>query len=163
MKPTIEQRPVDSYFEEYNAVYQRMPYPGMAYISVILFLFGLIAVAWAVPFPVIPFLGKYSSYLNWASFVIAALIYFCLRLSPLISYLMLFLTLAISYLIIQLEQWQKANGPSLLAIGLIVLILGLLGQWILLKLANAGKTVRLAIISPVWALVSFLKRIKVKY
>jgi len=163
MKPNIEQQPVDRYYEEYNAVYERMPYRIIAYVSVMLLMFGLMSVAWALPFPAIAFLGKYKGYLNWASFVIAALIYYCLKLSPVISYLMLFLLLGFSYIIIQLEQWQKAGGPPLLMISFIVLALGLLGQLLMLKLAKADKIMRLVTIAPVWAAVSLLKSIKLKY
>jgi len=163
MKPTAEERPVDTYFEEYNIVYQRMPLKPVAYVSVILLLFGLMAVVWAMPFPQLAFLGKYKGYINWASFLIAAGIYYYLRLSPLVSYLLLLLLLAFSYIIIALEQWQKQGGAPLLAVGAVALLVGLLGQLLVLNQAGAAKTWRLVGLAPGWAAVSLFRLVKLKY
>jgi hypothetical protein len=163
MKQDAEQRPVDGYYEEYDAVYQRMSLRPVAYLSVILMMFGLMAVVWAIPFPPIAFLGKYKGYINWASFLIAAGIYYYLRLSPLVSYLLLFVLLAFSYIIIALEQWQKQGGAPLLAAGAIALFVGLLGQLLVLNQAGAAKTWRLLALSPGWAAVSLFKSVKLKY
>jgi hypothetical protein len=163
MKPTAEQRPVDLHFEEYNAVYQRMPLKPVAYLSIVLLLFGLMAVIWALPFPELSFLGKYKGYINWASFLIAAGIYYYLRLSPLVSYLLLLLLLAFSYIIIVLEQWQKQGGSPLLAVGAIVLFMGLLGQLLVLNQAKAQKTWRLMALAPGWSAVNFFRKLKLKY
>jgi len=163
MNSNIKQRPVDTYYEEYNTVYQRMSLSPVAYLSVLMMLFGLMAVVWAIPFPYIAFLGKYKGYINWASFLIAAGIYYYLRLSPLVSYLLLLLLLAFSYAIIALEQWQKEGGAPLLAVGAIALFVGLLGQLLVLNQARAINTWRLLALSPGWAAVSLFKKLEIKY
>jgi hypothetical protein len=159
----MEQRPVDKYYEEYNAVYQHMALKPLAYFSVLLMMFGLLAVVWAIPFPEIAFLGKYKGYINWASFLIAAGIYYYLRLSPLVSYLLLLVLFAFSYVIIALEQWQKQGGAPLLAAGGIILLIGLLGQLLVLNQAKAVKTWRLMALSPGWVAVSLFKVLRLKY
>jgi len=163
MTPNPEQRPVDVYYEEYDAVYQRMSLRPLAYLSVVLIMFGLMAVVWAIPFPQIAFLGKYKGYINWASFLIAAGIYYYLRLSPLISYLLLLMLLGFSYIIIALEQWQKQGGSPLLAVGAIVLFIGLLSQLLVLNQAKAQNTWRILALAPGWAAASLFKKLKLKY
>ena len=159
----MEQRPVDKYYDEYNTVYQHVALKPSAYISVLLMMFGLLAVVWAIPFPEIGFLGKYRGYINWASFLIALGIYYYLRLSPLVSYLLLLVLFAFSYAIIALEQWQKQGGAPLLAAGAITLLAGLLGQLLILNQAKAVKTWRLIALAPGWAAVSLFKTLRLKY
>jgi len=163
MNPKVEQRPVDRYYEEYNQVYQRGISPVLVYLSVVFILFGMLGVAWAIPFPHIAFLGQYNMYLNWASFLVAGLIYYFLRLSPILSYIMLLVLFVLSYGIIQLEQWQKAGGPSLLAIGLVVLVTGMVLQLLMYRMAKTYFNAFLYIKAMVWTMVNLLKSVKLKY
>lgn len=163
MKPNAAPSPAEKHYQEYNQVYKQAPNKVLVYISVIFMLFGLLALSWALPFPHLGFLGKYSGYINWASFLIALLIYLYLRLSPMVSYLMLFMLFGFSYGIIQLEQWQKAGGPSLLAISAVIFALGLAGQILILKAAKVVQVAPMLFKSTVWFLVSILKGIRVRY
>jgi hypothetical protein len=158
-----ELRPVERLVEEYSQVYKTINYPVVLYISVALVLFGLLGVAWAIPFPHIGFLGKYNGNLNWASFLIAGLIYYYLRLSPMMSYLMLFVLFACSFGIIQLEQWEKAGGLPLHLVSMMLLAVGGAGQIMLYSLVNVKSRLQLLVNSTVWMFAVILKGIKLKY
>jgi len=161
MPPKIEQRPVDGYFEEVDQAYHKNA--AIAVLAVLLMLFGLVTFVWALPFPHLGFLGKYNGYLNWASFLIAAAIYCLLRLSPMVSYLMLFLLFGFSYGIIQLEGWQKTGGPALWLIGIIGFGVGVAIQMLINKPADVNTGLNRLTKSPVWLLVFLLRSVKIRY
>ena len=164
MPTPIEPRAVDHNFEEYNQVYIQASKPVSLYVAVLLTMFGLMALTWAIPFPHIAFLGRYNGYLNWASFLIAGIIYYHLKLSPMVSYAILFLLFGFSYGIIQLEQWEKAGGPHLWLLSLIILLIGLAGQIVAFKAsATRNNYFKLLTQSSTWLLVTLLKIIKIKY
>ncbi|MDT3404511.1 hypothetical protein [Mucilaginibacter terrae] len=161
MPSKIEQRPVDRYFEEVGTAYNKNA--GVAALFVLLMLFGLVTLVWALPFPHLAFLGKYNGYLNWASFLIAGLIYYLLRLSPMVSYLMLFWLFGFSYGIIQLEGWQKAGGPALWVIGFSVFAFTLAVQLFAISASKISKGFNFLFKAPVWVLVLLLKKLGLKY
>ena len=109
----INERPVDRYFREYKHAHQDRTNQIIHYICVPALAFSVFGLIWAVPFPHLAFLGIYNGYFNWASFVIAIAIYFYLRLSPIISYFILFILLGFSYGIMELVAWQQTGGPPL--------------------------------------------------
>lgn len=161
MKPKQELRPVESQFDIYNKTVSTLPGTALLYAAVILTLFGLMLFAWALPFPHLNFLGKYNGYVNWASFLIAALIYYYLRLSPTVSYLLLFILFAFSYLIIQLEQQLSAGG--LLLTGFVVLLAGLAGQIAVYRKLSNVSTFKMLIQAPLWLIVSALRKLNLRY
>jgi len=163
MQSPVEQRPVDRDFEEYDQVYRGAKNSYILLIAVPLMMFGLMALIWAIPFPNIAFLGKYNGYLNWASFLIAALIYYHLRLSPMVSYLLLFMLFGFSYGIIKLEQVEKAGGMQLWLAGLILATFGIGLQTWIFKTVKANNTLMLLSKSSTWFIVTILKAIKVRY
>jgi hypothetical protein len=163
MQSPAEQRPVDRDFEEYDSVYRGAKNSYILLIAVPLMMFGLMALIWAIPFPHIAFLGKYNGYLNWASFLIAALIYYHLRLSPMVSYILLFMLFGFSYVIIQLEQLEKAGGMQLWLVGLILVTFGIGLQILVFNDAKASGVFNLLRISSTWFIVAILKAIKLKY
>ncbi|MFD1256162.1 hypothetical protein ACFQ3S_05095 [Mucilaginibacter terrae] len=163
MQSPVEQRPVDRDFEAYNQVYQRVNNSYILLIAVPLMMFGLMALTWALPFPPIAFLGRYNGYLNWASFLIAALIYYHLRLSPMVSYVLLFMLFGFSYGIIQLEQAEKAGGMQLWLAGLMLATLGIGLQLSIMNAKKAGNLFPLLKKASTWFIVKILKSIKVRY
>jgi hypothetical protein len=163
MQSPVEQRPVDRDFEEYESVYRGAKNSYILLIAVPLMMFGLMALIWAIPFPHIAFLGKYNGYLNWASFLIAALIYYHLRLSPMVSYLLLFMLFGFSYGIIQLEQVEKTGGMQLWLAGLILSTFGTGLQIWIFNNTKAVHAINLLKVSSTWFIVTILKAIKLKY
>jgi hypothetical protein len=168
MKPKIEQRPIDRIYNEYQRMYEQAPYANVLYPAILLLSFGILACIWFIPFPYIAFLGKYNGFVNWASFLIAGVVYYCLRLSPLVSYGMLFLFFGYSYGIIQLEGWEKNGGLALWACGMLSLLAGLM-----LVLVNYIKmrehfelskfVARSIAYGPLWMLVGLCKTLGLRY
>ncbi len=160
MKSSTQQRPIDRMVSQFDQAQATSRYPVLTYVATVLIMFGLLAFVWAIPFPHIPFLGKYNGFVNWASFLIAGFVYYALKLSPVVSYVVLFFFFASSYLIIQLEYWQKAGGPALWLIGSGVLIIGII--FFILSTKNKDQ-LRLLLVSPFAAAAKLLASLKVKY
>ncbi|WP_158824949.1 hypothetical protein [Mucilaginibacter lacusdianchii] len=162
-EPKAPERLVDQYFESYENVYQQVTNKWLVYASIPVMLFGLIAFVWAIPFPHLQFLGRYNGFINWASFLIAILIYYYLRLSPVASYILLFLLFGFSYIIIQLEQWQKVGSTPLWLVGLVLLLLGLGAQFTLLSFVRGNNYLQLLLKAPLWFIINVIKKLKLRY
>ncbi|PAW93644.1 hypothetical protein CKK33_09110 [Mucilaginibacter sp. MD40] len=167
-KPKHEDlRPVEVFFARLDASHQNPTNRVLHYICVPLMVLGILGMAWAVPFPEIGFLKAYKGYFNWASFVIAIAIYYYLKLSPLLSYFMLFLMFGFSYLIMQFETWEKAGGPQLSAVSVGILLLALLGQYIGGKIEGKEQSfnddTKLAHVTPLWVMFRLTRKLKLRY
>lgn len=104
---------IEFYFDKFSAAHQDPANIIIHIVFIPLLVFSLFGILWAIPFPYIKFLGQYNADFNWSSFLLAFSIYYYLRLSPLLSYFMLFILLIYCYLITEIQQWQKAGGPAL--------------------------------------------------
>ena len=104
---------VGFYFDKFAAAHQNPANKIIHIIFIPLLLFGLFGLAWVIPFPYIKFLGHYNGDFNWSSFLLAFLVYFYIRLSPALGYVVLFVMLLYFYVITQMALWQKAGGPSI--------------------------------------------------
>ena len=150
------ERPIDILFEKYDASHQNKVNRIINWICVPLIVFGLLGFAWAIPFPQLNFLGQYKDFINWASLLIAFSIYFYLKVSPVLSYSMLFILFAFSFGVIQLDGWQKAGGPAIgdLCVGL--LIIAFTGQFIGQKIEGKRysfiNSLKFQFYGPIWLL-----------
>ena len=158
---------VDFYFDKYALAHQNPVNKRIQIIAIPLLMFSLFGLLWCVPFPYIPFLGQYNSYFNWASIFIAVCIYFYLKLSPILSYFMLFVLLAFSFVIMLVQQWQKAGGPALLLIcgvifiaSIIALAIGYNQERKKLSFEYRYKNI---LIAPLFLLHLVARRFKIKY
>ncbi|AYL97152.1 Mpo1-like protein [Mucilaginibacter celer] len=162
----IDERPVDRYFREYAAGHQDPVNIGIHYFCIPLLAFSLFGLIWAIPFPHLPFLGIYNGYFNWASFVIAIAIYYYLRLSPIISYFILFILLGFSYGIMELITWQQTGGPAMPALCLSIFIPSLSALLIGNSRENTYAQNRLniksLIIAPAYLLNQLLNKLRIK-
>ncbi|MDN3583710.1 Mpo1-like protein [Mucilaginibacter flavus] len=125
-----EETRAERLLNEYALSHQDPLNKKIYYVCVPLLMFSLFGLLWAIPFPQLKFLGAYNGYFNWASFAIAIAIYYYLRISPLISYTILFILLGFSYLILELLSWQALGGPAMWLICVIIFIPSLC--WILI-------------------------------
>lgn len=167
-KPKQEDlRPVEVFFARLDASHQNPTNLLLHYICVPLMMLGILGMAWALPFPEIGFLKAYKGYFNWASFVIAIAVYYYLKLSPLLSYLTLFLMFGFSYLIMQFEVWEKNDGLPLGLVSVAILVLSLLGQYIGGRIEGKEQSFnddsKLAHVTPLWVMYRLARKIKLKY
>jgi uncharacterized membrane protein YGL010W len=161
------QRKIDVYFNRLDTSHQNPTNRLLHWLFVPVMVLGLLGMAWALPFPHIELIGKYNGYFNWASFVIAFAMYYYLKLSPLLSYFALFLLFGLSYGVMQLELYEKAGGPPLAMVSVVVLFTGLTGQFIGGKIEGKEDSfnddTKLLHITPLWVLYSLTKRFGLRY
>ena len=160
-------KPVDILFDKYAESHQNHTNELIHWICVPLIVFSLLGLVWAIPFPHMDFLGRYNGFLNWASFLIAFSIYYYLKLSPVLSYIMLLVLFGFSYGIIQLEQWHKAGGPALWQVSLIIFLISWVGQFIGHKIEGKKPSflddIKFLLIGPIYLLHLILKKLSVRY
>ncbi|ATP58964.1 hypothetical protein CPT03_22070 [Pedobacter ginsengisoli] len=164
---TEQRSEVDVLFDKYAESHQNPSNEIIHWICVPLIVFSLLGLVWAIPFPHIGFLGKYNGYLNWASFLIAFSVYYYLKLSPVLSYLMLLLIFAMSMIIVQLEKWEASGGPALWLVCLVIFVIAWIGQFIGHKIEGKKPSflddVKFLLIGPIWLLHFICKKVGLRY
>jgi uncharacterized membrane protein YGL010W len=160
-------RPIEVYFNRLNASHQNPANKLLHFIGIPLVLFGILGIAWAIPFPFIKFLGQYNGMFNWASFVIAFSVYYTLKLSPNLSYTILIILFVLSFGISQLAALETAGGPPLIWVSTAILAVGVLLQYIGGNMEGSKRSFeddwQLALITPIWLMHFLAKRIGMKY
>jgi len=163
-QPTPKQRDIDILFDKYNVSHQNPANRIINWIAVPFIVFAVLGLAYAIPFPHLGFLGQYNAYINWDSLIIAFSIYFYLRMSPLLSYIMLIIEFVMGYGVLELA---KTGYPILVDVCFVILFTCFIAQYIGQKiekkpysLANSAK---FQFYAPIWLLSLVLKRFKVKY
>ncbi|MCR8559692.1 DUF962 domain-containing protein [Mucilaginibacter sp. BJC16-A38] len=166
-KTVAEARPVDVYFDKYAESHQNPTNKLIHWICVPLIVFSLFGLIWSIPFPYIKFLGQYNGYFNWASFLLAFSVYYYIKLSPVLSYLMLLILFGFSYGISELDQWHKTGGPALWEISLVIFVLSWIGQFIGHKIEGKKPSflddLKFLLIGPIWLLHFILKKYSIRY
>ncbi|MBB6128144.1 Mpo1 family 2-hydroxy fatty acid dioxygenase [Mucilaginibacter lappiensis] len=160
-------RLVDVYFAKYAESHRNGTNEAIHFICIPLIVFSLLGLVWSIPFPYLKFLGSYNGVFNWASFLIAFSIYYYLKLSPVLSYIMLLILFGFSYAIIQLEHWHQAGGPALWLVSLIIFFISWVGQIIGHKIEGKKPSflddIKFLLIGPIYLLHLVLKKLSVKY
>lgn len=163
-KETIPLRPIDQKLLDFDIHYQGFKLSG---VSVIVASLGFLGLVWSIPFPTLNFLGTFNGYFNWASILIAFVIYFYYRLSPVLSYIAIFLVGLYSYCIVQLEHWAIEGGPAFWLSCLILFLLGML-LYILWAITSKKKGVlsrvpAYLLMGPLWLGSKLMKILKLPY
>jgi len=163
----INLKPFEILFEKYTASHQNKLNLIINCIAIPIMVFGLLGFTWAIPFPVFSFLGQYIGYINWTSLIIAFSIYYYLKLSPLLSYFMLFIEFALSFGVSELVEWQKVGGPHVgfICFGLIMLSLTaqLIGQKIEGKPYSLANIIKFQFYGPIWLISLLLRKYSIKF
>ncbi|WP_437921330.1 hypothetical protein [Sphingobacterium sp. LRF_L2] len=165
-KPTFE-RPVDRYFYEMDDQFQGNKWIYGAFLT--LMFFGVLGLVWMIPFPKLGWLERMNmhTFLNWGSFYIAIMIYLYLKLAPTLSYAMLFSIGIMSFFIVQLEYLEKASGPAVWLIALVVALLGGIGLYVTLAKESKSLSIqtylRFLTLGPVWLWSKVFLSLKIKY
>jgi uncharacterized membrane protein YGL010W len=165
--PTIKPGSVEFYFDKFAAAHQNPANILIHIIFIPLLLFSVFGLLWAIPFPYIKFLGQYNADFNWSSFLLAAIVYYYLKLSPILSYFMLFIMLAYYYIITLLLQWQKAGGPALSTLCGLIFVISCVALYAGYK--KEGKKLsseyryKNILIAPLFLVHLLVKRFKIKY
>lgn len=162
-------RTVDKYFEQFAAQSQHSGNRALQYLFMPLWCFGLLGLIWMIPFPEIAFLKKhgYHIFLNWASFFIAIVIYYYLRLAPTLSYAVLFSIGVASFFIVQLEYVEADGGPAVWFVCAMLMLFSSIALWLGNRQedrpASPGALMKQLVHSPIWLWHFAFKRFKVPY
>jgi uncharacterized membrane protein YGL010W len=163
---STDERLVDRYFRGYEEAHQDRVNQVIHYICIPTLAFSVFGLIWSIPFPHLAFLGVYNGYFNWASFVIAIAIYFYLKLSPIISYFILFVLLGFSYGIMELVVWQQAGGPAMWSLCISVFIPSicalLIGNSREPHYSKNGLNIKSLVIAPAYLLNQLLNKLRIK-
>ncbi len=108
---------VEFYFDKFAASHQNPATKLIYTIFIPLLVFSVFVLAWCIQFPYIKFLGRYNADFNWSSVLLAIMVYYYIKLSPVLGYFILFVLLlffrAITY---NLALVQTSGGMQLWAI-----------------------------------------------
>lgn len=166
VKKTEILRPVDQYFKEYSKSHQNPTNVLIHWFCVPLITFSILGLIWAIPVQ-FSFLGKMKDYFNIASIVIGVAMYYYLKLSPTLSYAMLFTVAIFSFFIVQLEYWEQAGGPAFWLVCLIIFIVSWIGQFIGHKIEGKKPSffedVRFLLIGPIWLWSKVFEKVNIPY
>lgn len=162
-----EPREIDKLLQEYSAYHQNTTNILIQYLFIPLFIFSLMGLITAVPFPYLAFLGKYNMFINWFSVALAITIYYYLRLSPLLSYLMLFTFGALYFFIVQLEYVEQGGGPKLWQVSVVLFLISTaILSWGTAKESKKApllKRLHFILIAPLWMWFYLVKRFNWRY
>lgn len=162
-----EKREIDILFDKYSESHQNPNNKLIHWICVPLIVFSIIGLVSAIPFPYLGFLGKYNMYINWFSIVLACSIYYYLKLSPILSYLMLFFFGFCYFFVVQLEHLEKAGGPALWQVSLAIFVFAWVGQFIGHQIEGKKPSflddLKFLLIGPLWLLHFLLKKLNIRY
>lgn len=138
-------------------------------ISLALVFFGVMGLIWMIPFPQLAFLENLNmqNFLNWGSFYIAIVVYFYLRLAPTLSYAMLFSIGVMSFFIVQLEYIERAGGPAVWLLSLLIALIGFVVTYLQAKKEKTDLSMadfwKLLTMGPIWLWSKLFISLKIKY
>lgn len=162
------ERPVDRYFRTMDQTFVQGSKLGYA-VSLSLLFFGIMGLIWMIPFPQFDFLVRMNmhTFLNWGSLFIAIVIYLYLRLAPTLSYAILFSIAIMSFFIVQLEYIERAGGPAVWLVALVLAVLGFLGLFLLTRKEEKsiyGQELSYFIcFGPIWLWSKVFKKLNIKF
>lgn len=161
-------RPVDRYFYEMDQMFGKGN-KGIYALFLALAFFGIMGLIWMIPFPKLAFLENLNmqNFLNWGSFYIAIIIYLYLRLAPTLSYAMLFSIGIMSFFIVQLEYVERAGGPAVWLLSLLIAAIGITMTYLQARKDKANLSMaefwRLLTLGPIWLWSKLFASLKFKY
>jgi uncharacterized membrane protein YGL010W len=162
------ERKIDGVLSHYSDNHQNSFNQAVQYVCVPLIAFGLLGIIWSVPFPHLDILGRYNGFINWASFLIAFSLYSYYRLSPVLSYGILFMVFVFSAAIVGLEKLHTysswpTQGQVCLGIFAIGLIIQFLGQKNERKALSLSGQFKILLNGPIWVMAALFKRLKLPF
>ena len=161
-------RQVDTYFDKYAESHQNPTNKIIHWVCVPLIVFSLLGLVWAIPFPHLTFLGQYSRYVNWATFLILFSIIYYFRLSPALAVAMLLVIFVFAAIIVTLEKLHNEQGwPAMWQVCLAIFFLSWVGQFIGHKIEGKKPSflddLRFLLIGPIWLWHFIFKRLGIPY
>jgi uncharacterized membrane protein YGL010W len=163
----VSSRPIDKYFAKYAESHQDDTNKTIHWICVPLIVFSLLGLIWAIPFPHLAFLGQYNGFVNWASFLIAFVIYYYYRLSPILSYAMLLVLFVFCAAITGLENLEQSGWIPMWQVCIAIFTLAWVGQFIGHKIEGEKPSfiddLKFLLIGPLWLMHFIFRKAGIPY
>lgn len=151
---------LDLYLDKYGESHRNSINKSIHWIAVPAILFSFLGLIWSIP---VPQALQVTPYFNWASIVIAVVLYYYYRLSPAMAFGMLLIVFVMSYLIVQIEQ----SGASLWLVSLWIFVIAWIFQFIGHKIEGKKPSfledIRFLLIGPLWLLHFIFKKLGLNY
>jgi uncharacterized membrane protein YGL010W len=161
-------RPIDVLFDKYGESHQDSTNKLIHWVCVPLIVFSLLGLIWLIPFPRLEFLGPYNTFINWASLLIAAAMYYYYTLSRPLFFLMIWVIALISFGVVRIELWERdGGGPQAWIVFVSIFVLAWIGQFIGHKIEGKKPSffddLRFLLIGPLWLLHFICKKVGIAY
>lgn len=167
MKKQETKREIDIYFDKYSESHMNPINKFIHWICVPLIFFSVVGLITAIPFPKLEFLGTYQTFLNWFSFVMAAVILYYHSLSKMLAFMMILVIAVMYYFIIKLEHVEQAGGLMLWQSSLIIFVVAWIGQFIGHKIEGKKPSfiddLKFLLIGPLWLLHFVCRKLGLPY
>lgn len=148
---------LDQYFERYGEHHRNPVNKAIHWVCVPLIMFSLLGLIWMIPFP------NFTTYLNWASFVIAGSLYYYWTLSRPMALAMLLITGIMSFFIVSIET----SSPRPVLVFAIIFAASWIGQFIGHKIEGQKPSfledLRFLLIGPLWLLHFVFGKLGISY
>ncbi len=155
---------LDTLLTKYGESHQNGTNKLIHWIAVPSIVFSLLGLIWAIPMP--EFMKPYP-YFNIASIFIAFALYYYWRLSAILAFAMIFVIGLFSYLIVQLEYLERAGGPAMWLICVIIFVVAWVFQFVGHKIEGKKpsffKDLQFLLIGPIWLLHFVFKSLGLPY
>ena len=160
-------RPVDVYFDKYQESHNNQTNELIHWICVPLIIFSLLGIIWNIPFPHLEFLGRYNGFFNWASILIAFVLYYYFTLSPLLAFLMIWVIAIMAYIIVKIELFTGLGSSVAYIIYTVIFVAAWIGQFIGHKIEGKKPSflddLRFLLIGPIWLLHFICLKLGLRY
>lgn len=154
-------RPADDWFNDYGASHQNPTNKAIHWICVPLILLTVLGMLWAAPVP--EAMANMSTWLNWATIVMALALTYYFALSPSLGAGMSIVLALFAYILHTLA----AAGLPMMTASVSVFILAWIGQFIGHhiegKKPSFFKDIQFLMIGPIWLLGFIYRRMGVTY
>lgn len=158
---------VGFYFDKFAASHQEHSNKIIHVIFIPLLLFSLVGLFWSIPFPDLKFLGQYRQDFNWSSFFLAFLVYYYIRLSPVLAYPLLFIMLLMFYIVTKMDEAHKAGGVAVWMVAGMIFLFSVIALFAGYKKERKKLSFEYRrknlIIAPLFLLSLVFKRLGIKY
>lgn len=136
------------------------------WVAVPAIMFSILGLVWSIPFPsILP--ESIAPYINWATILIAATLYYYYNLSPIMAFSMILVAFGMSLLVSQIEVWEAAGGWPLWLVSIIIFVVAWIFQFIGHKIEGQKPSfledVQYLLIGPLWLIHFIFKKLGIKY
>lgn len=151
---------IDEYFEIYGQSHQNATNKLIHWIAVPAIVFSLLGLIWSIP---VPEFMQFTPFFNWASLLLAIVLYYYYTLSPILAFTMVFVVGLFSFFYVLIEKSAYPLWQISLVIFVVAWIFQFIGHKIEGKKPSFLDDIKFLLIGPLWLLHFLFKKIGLAY